>query len=107
MSRKPPATRVREPLQVYITSDERRLLDRLANETGLSRAEVLRRGLRSFAREQPGANNAMLKFVKDMRGEGWPADIGRNHDKYLEEAYLDKHDTPDTPEPRKKRRTRR
>ena len=70
----------------------------------MSRAEVLRRGLRSFAREQPAANNPMLKFVKDMRGEDWPADIGRNHDKYLEEAYLDRHETI---EPRKKRKTRR
>ena len=104
MTGKRPAARVREPLQVYITSDERRLLDHMAKETGLSRAEVLRRGLRSFAREQPAENSPMLKFIQDMRGGDWPADIGRNHDKYLEEAYLDRHDAPAPRKTRKKRR---
>ncbi len=91
-AKRPP--RAREPLQIYITSDERRLLDRMAQETGLSRAEVLRRGLRSFAREQPTVSSPMLEFMRDMRGSDWPADIGRNHDKYLEEAQLDTHRTP-------------
>ena len=91
MPRKRPVLRVREPLQVYMTSDERRLLDRMAKDTGISRAEVLRRGLRSFAREQPAGQSPMLTFVREMRGSDWPADIGRNHDKYLEEAHLDPH----------------
>jgi len=26
----------------------------------------------------------MLNFIQNMRGEDWPADIGRNHDKYLD-----------------------
>jgi hypothetical protein len=103
MSAKRPPPRVREPLQIYITSDERRLLDRMAKDTGLSRAEVLRRGLRSFAREQPAENNPMLKFMQDMRGNDWPADIGRNHDQHLEEAQLERHDRPHSAS-RKKRR---
>lgn len=103
MSVKRPSPRVREPLQIYITSDERRLLDRMAKETGLSRAEVLRRGLRSFAREQPAASSPMLEFMRDMRGSDWPADIGRNHDRYLEDAQLDTHDTPRRRTPSKKR----
>ena len=69
--------------------------------TGFSRAEVLRRGLRSFAREQPTENSPMLKFMRDMRGDDWPADIARNHDKYLDEAHLDTH----TPAKRRKKRT--
>jgi len=104
MPHKPTATRVREPLQVYITSDERRLLDRMATTTGLSRAEVLRRGLKSFAREQPVENGPMLNFIRDMRGEDWPADIGRNHDKHLEDAHLDTHASSARRKARKKRR---
>ena len=41
MPRKP-ARRVREPIQVYLDADERALLERVARETGLSRAEILR-----------------------------------------------------------------
>jgi hypothetical protein len=104
MPRKRSSPQVREPLQVYFTGDERRLLDRIASDTGLSRAEVLRRGLRSFAREQPPENNPMLKFIEDLRGADWPADLGRNHDKYLAEAALDRHEPIARVGARKKRR---
>jgi Ribbon-helix-helix protein, copG family len=36
---------VREPIQVYLTPDERAELDRAAHDMGLSRSEVLRRGI--------------------------------------------------------------
>lgn len=36
---------VREPIQVYLTSEERAQLDRTARELGVSRSEVLRRGI--------------------------------------------------------------
>jgi hypothetical protein len=36
---------VREPIQVYLTSQERAELDRAAQELGVSRSEVLRRGV--------------------------------------------------------------
>src|SRR6266545_1856528 len=52
--------RLREPLQIYITADERRLLDSLAGATGLSRAEILRRGMRSFAAERAGPSPLQL-----------------------------------------------
>lgn len=38
---------VREPIQVYLTAQERDVLDRCAAELGVSRSEVLRRGLRA------------------------------------------------------------
>ena len=91
MNAKKATPRVREPIQVYIPAGERRLLDRLATESGLSRAEVLRRGLRSFAKEQSAGDSPMLRFLESMRGEDWPADIAREHDRYLAEAYLDEH----------------
>lgn len=36
---------VREPIQTYLTEDERAGLDRLASELGISRSEALRRGV--------------------------------------------------------------
>ena len=39
------AKKVREPIQVYLTADERSDLDDLAMDLGLSRSEVLRRGI--------------------------------------------------------------
>jgi hypothetical protein len=83
--------RVREPLQVYLDPDERGLLDRLARETGLSRAEILRRGLKSFAAEQ-GGRSPMLEFMESMKDAEFPPDMAERHDDYLREAYLDRHD---------------
>jgi hypothetical protein len=68
------------------------LLDRLAKEAGLSRAEVLRRGLRSFAVESARGKSPLFDFLMSMRGDDWPADIAERHDDYLAEAYLDKHE---------------
>ena len=82
---------VREPLQIYLDRDERALLDRLASETGLSRAEILRRGLRSFAADTGPVRSPLLALFLEMQGDDWPADIGRHHDDYLAEAYLDTH----------------
>lgn len=78
--------RVREPLQVYLDADERRLLDRLARETGLSRAEILRQGLKSFAAEH-GGRSPMLDFLDSMAGVEYPPDMSTRHDDYLDEAY--------------------
>lgn len=78
--------RVREPLQVYLAPEERALLDRLARETGLSRAEVLRQGLQNFAAAHPG-KSPMLEFLDSMRGVEYPPDMGARHDDYLDEIY--------------------
>ncbi len=91
MARKP-AKRVREPIQVYLTADDRALLDDLAKRTGLSRAEVLRRGLRSFGAERAGSGSPFLDYLLSLRGDDWPADIAERHDDYLAEAYLDLHE---------------
>jgi hypothetical protein len=37
--------RVREPIQVYLSAEERAELDRVAREQGVSRSEALRRAL--------------------------------------------------------------
>jgi hypothetical protein len=85
---------VREPIQVYLDADERAMLDRVAGETGLSRAEVLRRGLRSYAVEQGAGRSPMLEFMEWMKQQDFdlPADLSERHDDYLAEAYEDLHD---------------
>jgi len=89
------ARRVREPIQVYLDADERALLDRVAAESGLSRAEVLRRGLRRYAVERSGWRSPMLDFIDYMESrtdlKDVPADLSERHDDYLAEAYLDEH----------------
>ena len=44
--------RVREPIQVYLSTAERERLDRVAGELGVSRSEVLRRGLERIAQRE-------------------------------------------------------
>lgn len=90
--RKRRGTQVSEPLQIYITTDERRMLDALARETGLSRAEILRRGLKAFAAERSGGVPPVQELLLSLRDARWPADIASHHDEHLARAYLDRHD---------------
>ncbi len=46
---------VREPIQVYLTEKERTVLDRLAAAMGVSRSEVLRRGVGALEPSSPAA----------------------------------------------------
>jgi hypothetical protein len=88
--RKPGKSRpkaVREPVQVYLASDDSALLASLAEEAGLSKAEVLRRGLRSFGRER-GAASPMLRFMNQIAKEPWNEVIGDRLDEVLAEEYL-------------------
>jgi hypothetical protein len=41
----------KRPVQVYLDARDRKLLDRLASRTGLSRAETIREALRRWAAE--------------------------------------------------------
>ncbi|HEX9165481.1 MAG TPA: CopG family transcriptional regulator [Gemmatimonadales bacterium] len=78
--------RVREPLQVYLAEEERRLLDRLAREAGVSRAEILRRGIAAVAREsEPWDASPVLSFVRRVGSQAGdlPPDVASRHDDYL------------------------
>jgi hypothetical protein len=79
--------RVREPVQVYMDADDKALLDELAAETSLSRAELLRRGLRRIAAELRGAR-APGRSLEDLVGAlgvdlSVPTDLAAKHDEYL------------------------
>ena len=77
-------TVVREPIQVYLTRDERGVLDRLAEELGVSRAEILRRSLQSYAVEQAQGRSPVLDLVREMQGADWPTG---GHDELLADTY--------------------
>jgi hypothetical protein len=79
--------RVREPVQVYLEADDSSLLARLAATSGLSKAEVMRRGMRAFAREQD-VESPMLRFVTEGGTGDWPAGVAVDHDTVLAESYL-------------------
>ena len=55
---------VREPVQVYLDRQDRATLEDLARKTGLSKAELLRRGLRKLAGDELG-----------QRAPGWSLDV--------------------------------
>ena len=83
-SRTPKA--VREPVQVYLTADDSAVLSRLVETSGLSKAEILRRGLRQFAAEH-GGGSPMLQFIDSAQGDGWQPDVAANHDAVLADGY--------------------
>jgi predicted ArsR family transcriptional regulator len=47
--------RTREPIQVYLTEEERTRLERLAAALGVSRSEILRRGISALSAATPAA----------------------------------------------------
>jgi hypothetical protein len=65
------AKRVREPIQVYLTRQERAELDRAAAELGVSRSEALRRGVEAIR------SRGLTGLLRDVAAEGYvtPATI--------------------------------
>ena len=84
------ATAVREPIQVYLTTEERTELDRLAHDEGISRAEVLRRGIRSYALESAAGDSPLLNLITELKGSDWPPDIASKHDDFLADTYRER-----------------
>ncbi len=63
---------VREPIQVYLSSQERAELDQAAEDLGVSRSEVLRRGVEALRSLPPSG------LLRDVAADGLvtPATIG-------------------------------
>lgn len=78
---------VREPVQVYLTTSDRKLLREVATVAGVSGAEVLRRGLRRMAGELLAERNPALRLLEEMNAADWPDDLppdaARRHDEQL------------------------
>jgi hypothetical protein len=83
----PRGRRVREPVQVYLDGGDRALLEDLARRTGLSRAEVLRRGLRRLADDVLAAHAPGWSLEGLIGAMGStpdvPPDLSTRHDAYL------------------------
>src|SRR5213596_1577956 len=81
---------VREPVQVYLTVSDRKLLRDVATAAGVSGAEVLRRGLRRMAGEVLLNQNPALRLLEEMNAAEWPSDMPADaaieHDRYLAES---------------------
>ena len=79
--------RVREPVQVYLDRADKELLDETAEKTGLSRAEILRRGLRRVADDVLGDKPRGFSFntlIDSLEGvEDLPRDLAKKHDSYV------------------------
>lgn len=75
-----------------MSSADRELLERLADETGLPRTELFRRGLRRLADEMlpdrgPGSSvDYLIGIAEDADA---PADLSEHHDDYLYGARRD------------------
>lgn len=82
----PKGRKVREPVQVYLAADDSALLASLAGDFGLSKAEVLRRGLRSYARAQ-SAEGPMLRLLDSGAAGDWDGPLGPDLDAALAESY--------------------
>lgn len=81
---------MREPVQVYLTVNDRKLLREVAAQAGVSGAEILRRGLRRMAGEILAERNPALRLLEEMNAARWPeempSDVGRRHDTHLADA---------------------
>ncbi|MBM4187880.1 MAG: ribbon-helix-helix protein, CopG family [Gemmatimonadetes bacterium] len=77
---------VREPVQVYLDQPDRDLLDEMAEATGLSKAELLRRGLRRLSDDTLGDRRAgwSLEHLEGaLDDQAAPSDLSARHDEYL------------------------
>src|SRR5258708_21791627 len=94
-SRRPAA--VSEPIQVYLTREDRSMLDRAAAAAGLSRAEVLRLGLRSFSARILADAHPVEKFLDRMAAASWRAE--HPHRPSRAPAQRPSHHPPPPPPP--------
>ena len=81
--------RVSEPVQVYLDGGQRRRLEMLADELGLSKSDVVRRGLESLERQMADpAEHPALRIIgiaaTETADTGY--DVARKHDRYLAES---------------------
>jgi len=104
MPKKVRPARVKEPIQVYLAPADRALLDGAARVSGLSRAEVLRRGIRAVSGELMGDEHPAIQFIRKMnaimadvtRPPEPPMSADEYHEQLEEEllqTYLDTHES--------------
>jgi len=82
--------RVSEPVQVYLDPGQRRQLDQLAVELGLTKSDVVRQALEALERQMsdPAAHPALriIGIASAETGKSPDYDVAREHDRYLAES---------------------
>lgn len=91
----------KKPVQVYLDTRDRALLDRLARREGLTRAEAIREAVRRWASDTAGADDRLLQLIGSIDNPALPADLSTRHDAYAVAAYAARRvaDAPEPPEP--------
>ncbi len=86
------------PFQVYLDEKDRSLLSRLADDTRLSKAEVVREAIRRWARELSGMHDPILDLVGTLDDASLPSDLSVRHDEYAVRGYpMQRVAEPDQP----------
>jgi Arc/MetJ-type ribon-helix-helix transcriptional regulator len=84
----------RAPIQVYLDADERLWLDDLATRLGVSRSEVLRRGVRRLRAEFSAPDSPLQRLLvlaaADPALRAAPSDLATRHRDYLVDTLLDR-----------------
>jgi len=77
--------------QIQLTDEQARRLRRLAAERGVSMAALVRDGVERVLAEQDREElwRRALSVVGKYRDREGARDVAENHDRYLEDAYLD------------------
>lgn len=81
-----PPRRVREQVVVYLAPGDRELLERMVEETGLSRTELFREGLRRMAstrQAETSLGSGFEALVEGASDEPVPRDLSERADHYL------------------------
>ena len=82
--------RVSEPVQVYLDRGQRRRLEQLAAELGLSKSDVVRRGLEALERQMADpTEHPALRIIGIASREITKSvkyDVAVEHDRYLAET---------------------
>lgn len=75
------------PFQVYLDSRDRSLLERLARQLGLSKAQAVREAIRRWAMEVTGYSDPLLALIGSLDDPAVPCDLSTRHDEYAVRGY--------------------
>ena len=85
----PPPKVVKEPVQVYLDAPDRAILDQVAEAEGLSRAEVLRRGIRAYAVHVRAEPSTVLALLDRIEAEARAASVASDEPFDPGEHYIE------------------
>lgn len=99
--------RVSEPVQVYLAHDEKRVLERLADQLSLSMSDVVRRAIAALERQvlhpdhHPALRLIGLAGEEPARPLGY--DVAMEHDRFLADVGDPANAKPSRPRKRRAR----